>query len=58
MKRYQIIEHSLRGKSVYIVQWNDKWFFGIWGRWHDKFQTLSIEEAITKIHKLVTLKLK
>lgn len=57
MKRYRIIEHQHRDKSVFIVEWNDKWFFGLWGRWHGKFQTLKIEEAISKIHRLVSLKL-
>ena len=57
MKRYRIIEHTLRGESVFIVEWNDKWFLGIWGRWHPKFQSLKIEEAISKIHRLVALKL-
>jgi hypothetical protein len=57
MKRYRIIEHTLRGESVFIVEWNDKWFLGLWGRWHPKFQTLKIEEAISKIHRLVNLKL-
>jgi RNase P/RNase MRP subunit p29 len=57
MKRYRIIEHEHRGKSVFIVEWNDKWVLGLWGRWHGKFQTLKIEEAISKIHRLVSLKL-
>lgn len=56
MKRYRIIEHELRGESVFVVEWNDKWFFGIWGKWHDKFHSSSLEEAIKKIHRLVTLK--
>ena len=57
MKRYRIIEHSLRGDSVFIVEWNDIWLFGLWGKWHPKFQTLKIEEAISKIHRLVNIKL-
>ena len=57
MKRYRIIEHELRGESVFIVEWNDKWFLGLWGRWHPKFQTLNVEDAITKIHRLVSLKI-
>jgi len=57
MKRYRIIEHEHRGDSVFIVEWNDRWFLGLWGRWHGKFQTLKIEEAISKIHRLVSLKL-
>jgi len=57
MKRYRIIEHEHRGNSVFIVEWNDRWFLGLWGRWHGKFQTLKIEEAISKIHRLVSLKL-
>jgi len=56
-KRYRIIEHQLRDKSVFVVEWNDKWLFNRWGRWHEKFQTLSLEEAITKIQKLVSLKI-
>jgi len=58
MTRYRIIEHTLRDKSVFVVEWNDRWFFGIWGRWHPKVQTLTIQEAIRTIHRLVTLKLK
>jgi len=57
MKRYRIIEHEHRGDSVFIVEWNDRWFLGLWGRWHGKFQTLKIEEALSKIHRLVSLKL-
>jgi hypothetical protein len=56
MKRYRIIEHELRGESVYVVEWNDKWFLGLWGRWHKKFQSISLEETIKKIHRLVSLK--
>jgi hypothetical protein len=37
MARYRIIEHTLRDKSVFVVEWNDRWFFGIWGRWHERF---------------------
>jgi RNase P/RNase MRP subunit p29 len=57
MKRYRIIQHELRGESFFVIEWNDKWFLGIWGRWHPKFQTLKIEEAISKIQRLVALKL-
>ena len=57
MKRYRIIEHELRGESVFTVEWNDKWFFGIWGRWHDTFHTKSLEQAIKKIHRLAKYKL-
>ena len=57
MKRYRILQHELRGESVFTVEWNDRWFLGLWGRWHGKFQTLKIEEAISKIHRLVALKL-
>ena len=57
MKRYRIIEHELRGDSVYIVEWNDRWFLGLWGRWHSKFQTLKLEEAVDKIHRLVSRKI-
>ena len=57
MSRYRIIAHELRGKSVYVVEWNDKWFFGLWGNWHEKFHSLSLEEAIKKIHRLVQLKI-
>lgn len=56
-KRYRIIQHELRSESVYIVEWNDRWFFGLWGRWHPKFQTLTLEDAIEKIQRLVALKL-
>jgi RNase P/RNase MRP subunit p29 len=58
MKRYRIIEHELRGESVFIVEWNDRWFLGLWGRWHPKFQTLKVEDAISKIHRLTALKAK
>lgn len=57
IKRYRIIQHELRGESVFIVEWNDKWFLGLWGRWHPKFQSLKIEEAISKIQRLVNLKI-
>ena len=57
MGRYRIIEHTVRGDSVFIVEWNDRWFLGLFGNWHPKFQTLELEEAIDKIHRLVTLKL-
>ena len=57
MKRYRILEHQLRGESVFTVEWNDRWFFGLWGRWHSKFHTTSLEEAVKKIHRLVSLKL-
>ena len=57
MKRYRIIEHELRGESVFTVEWNDRWFFGIWGRWHDTFHTKSLEQAIKKIHRLAKYKL-
>ena len=56
MKRYRILQHELRGESVYTVEWNDKWFLGLWGRWHEKFHSRTIEEAIKKIHRLVSLK--
>tara|TARA_B110000305_G_C19289311_1_gene563375 strand:- start:484 stop:684 length:201 start_codon:yes stop_codon:yes gene_type:complete len=56
ISRYRVIEHQLRDKSVFIVEWNDKWFFGIWGKWHQKFHSLSLEEAIKKIHRLVKIK--
>jgi len=58
MKRYRIIEHEHRGESVFIVEWNDRWFLGLWGRWHGKFQTLELEDAVNKIYRLVSLKTK
>jgi len=57
MKRYRIIEHKHRDKSMFIVEWNDRWFLGLWGRWHGKFQSLKIEEAISKIQRLVHIKI-
>jgi len=57
IKRYRIIEHTLRDKSVFVVEWNDKWFFGLWGRWHPKFQTLSMEEAVQTIQRLAHKKI-
>lgn len=57
MKRYRILQHELRGESIYTVEWNDKWFLGIWGVWHSKFHTKTLEQAIKKIHRLVSIKL-
>ena len=57
MSRYRIIEHELRGDSIFIVEWNDKWFFWMCGRWQPKFQTLKVEDAISKIQRLVSLKI-
>ena len=57
MKRYRILQHELRGESVFTVEWNDKWFLGLWGRWHSKFHTKTLEKAIKKIHRLVSIKL-
>ena len=57
MRRYRIIEHTLRGDSVFIVEWNDRWFLGLFGNWHPKFQTLKLEEAVDKIHRLVSRKI-
>jgi hypothetical protein len=56
MTRYRIIEHTLRDKSVFVVEWNDRWFFGIWGRWHERFHCLTLEEAINKIQRLIKIK--
>ena len=55
MKRFRIIEHELRGESVFTVEWNDRWLLGIWGRWHPKFHTKTLERAIKKIHRLVSI---
>ena len=55
MKRYRILQHELRGESVFTVEWNDRWFLGIWGNWHPKFHSKKLEEAISKIHRLVAL---
>ena len=57
MRRYRIIEHTLRGESVYVVEWNDRWFLVLWGRWHEKFHSTSLEEAIKKIQRLVHIKI-
>ena len=57
-KRYRILEHQLRGKSVFVVEWNDRWFLGLWGRWHSKLQTLTLEEAVQKIQRLISIKTK
>jgi hypothetical protein len=57
MRRYRIIEHTLRGESVYVVEWNDRWFLGIWGIWHEKFHSTSLEDAIQKIQRLVHIKI-
>ena len=56
MKRYRIIEHTLRDKSVFVVEWNDRWFLGIWGRWHERFHCFTLEEAINKIQRLIKIK--
>ena len=56
MTRYRIIEHTLRDKSVFVVEWNDRWFFGIWGRWHERFHCFTLEEAIKKIQRLIKIK--
>jgi len=56
MTRYRIIEHTLRDKSVFVVEWNDRWFFGIWGRWHERFHCFTLEEAISKIQRLIKIK--
>ena len=56
MKRYRIIEHTLRDKSVFVVEWNDRWFLGIWGRWHERFHCFTLEEAINKIQTLIKIK--
>jgi hypothetical protein len=57
MRRYRILEHQLRGESIYTIEWNDKWFLGLWGRWHPKFHTKTLENAIKKIHRLIKYKL-
>jgi hypothetical protein len=57
INRYRILEHQLRDDSVYIVEWNDRWFFGLWGRWHSKFHSNTLEDAIKKIHRLASIKL-
>ena len=57
MKRYRILQHELRGESVFTVEWNDRWFLGIWGRWHEKFHSTSLEDAIRKIQRLVHIKI-
>ena len=57
MRRYRIIEHRLRDKSVYTVEWNDRWFLGLCGRWHEKFHTLDMEDAIKTIQRLVHKKI-
>ena len=56
MTRYRIIEHQLRDKSVFVVEWNDRWFFGIWGSWHERFHCFELEEAMTKIQRLIKIK--
>jgi hypothetical protein len=53
MARYRIIEHTLRDKSVFVVEWNDRWFFG---RWHERFHCFKLEEAIEKIQRLIKIK--
>ena len=56
MTRYRIIEHQLRDKSVFVVEWNDRWLFGIWGSWHERFHCLELEEAMSKIRRLIKIK--
>ena len=56
MTRYRIIEHQLRDKSVFVVEWNDRWLFGIWGRWHERFHCFELEQAMEKIQRLIKIK--
>tara|TARA_B110000090_G_scaffold152635_1_gene167512 strand:- start:1415 stop:1747 length:333 start_codon:yes stop_codon:yes gene_type:complete len=56
MTRYRIIEHQLRDKSVFVVEWNDRWLFGIWGSWHERFHCFELEEAMAKIQRLIKIK--
>jgi len=58
MTRYRIIEHQLRDKSVFVVEWNDRWFFGRWGTWNERFNCFKKEEEIEKIQRLIKIKSK
>ena len=58
MKRYRILEHSKGKESIFTVERNDKWLLGLIGRWRLKFQTTTPEQAVRKIHKLVSIKTK
>jgi hypothetical protein len=53
--RYRIIQTSVRDNSIYIVQWNDRWFFGLYGFWHDKFMCSTLEEAKLKIKRIIEI---
>ena len=56
MVRYRIIEHQLRDKSVFVVEWNDRWFFFFFFRWHERFHCFTFEEAADKIRRLIKIK--
>jgi len=55
-KRFRIIETTIRDKQNFVVQWNDRWFLGLWGNWHDKCICNDLEECTKIINRLVLLK--
>tara|TARA_Y100000389_G_C17031093_1_gene303491 strand:+ start:107 stop:292 length:186 start_codon:yes stop_codon:yes gene_type:complete len=54
--RFRIIETTVRDKQNFVIQWNDRWFFGLWGFWHDKFICENLDECTQVINRLVLQK--
>ena len=55
-KRYRIVETTVRDKRNYVIQWNDRWLFGLIGIWHDKFICEDLDECKKVIDRLVQKK--
>ena len=55
-KRFRIIETNVRDKQNFMIQWNDKWFFGLFGIWHDKFICKDLDECKKVIDRLIQKK--
>ena len=55
-KRFRILETTIKNKSTFVVQWNDRCFFGLFGFWHVKHICNSIEECKEMIHRIVRIK--
>ncbi len=53
-KRFRIIETIVKNKSTFVIQWNDRWFFGLWGFWHDKMICDNLDECKEMIHRFVS----
>jgi hypothetical protein len=39
-----------------VIQWNDRWLFGLIGIWHDKFICEDLDECKKVIDRLVQKK--